>query len=303
MSLRAYRHSGKGIRSEGKIVRGPEEGDCLCGCALCADCITLFQDESINTRRSKTFFRGFPASDFVFKNYKSITDTWGAYVPPDYDEFDQPIAGTGNPPFGDGIYFNMQICHRLLISPFINGSLDEQTGDFTTEYVLKTNRCGFKPFEPCACFGGHQRPFAVDYDSQTGTLLDTFPYWSGPPTTQADCPALSATGAAVIASVDYGDCPPDIAVGSSCCRVGGYAAGSAAVLPTWDWLQSRSWWTGLAGPDSPLHDARLILIVGYMTMSKWQNEGGMPEVRTWIESQPASDSGARVVGAFLSKAA
>lgn len=266
-----------------------------CCCApICSDCDTLFQANGVSSSRRKSDWRGYPDSQYIFKDYKTIADEWGAYVAPDLDEFDQPIEGTGNPPYEAGvkIYYNRQTCHRILVSPFITGSLDDQTGDFTTDYVLKTNHCGFKPFDPCTCFGEQKRPFASGYDSQTGTLLDTFPYWTGPATTQADCPALSATGAASITSVDLGDCPPDPEVGTNCCRVGGYTTGSAAVLPTWEWLTSRSWWAG------PYSNARLILVVGYMTFSKWKKEGA---TRTFLATQAASDSAAIVTGAFISK--
>lgn len=305
--MKIHRQGGKLRRDAGKIVRGAG-GDCCCG-GVCSDCITLFQSDSPSSHRKKSNYRGYPTSDYVFKDYKSVEDTWGAYAPPTLDGGGFPIPGTGNPPYDYFVttYFNMQTCHRLLISPFITGALGDQTGTFTPEYVLKTNACGFKPFAPCFCFGEQKRPFASSYNSQTGTLLDTFPHWTGPATTDADCPALSATGAATIASVGSGDCPPGHDTTDGCCRVGGYETGSASVLPEWDWLQSRSWWNGypVDGPQGPVPfaDTRLILLVSYMTMSKWEvdTEGPGPDVRTWIESQPVSDSGARIVGAFLSQ--
>lgn len=266
---------------------------CCCD-GICADCITLFQSDSISVSRRKDAWRGYPTSQFIFKDYKTVADEWGTYVPPDDDGFGNPVEGTGNPPYEPGvkIYYNRQTCHRLLVSPFISGSLEDQTGNFTTEYVLKTNHCGYKPFDPCNCFGSHQRPFASSYNSQQGTLLDTFPYWLGPPTTNTDCPALSGTGAAQIESVDFGDCPPDSSSGSNCCRGGGYETGTAAVVPTWEWLISRTWWEG------PHTNARLILVAGYMSISKWKREGG---VYTFLESQAAADSAGMITGAFISK--
>lgn len=296
--MRLHKKDGKFHKIDARMVRG-DGSDCCCS-PECADCTVLLQETGISTGRKKSSWRGYPTSQFIFRDYTTTADTWGAYVAPDLDGFGQPIEGTGNPPYEIGVryYYNRQTCHRLLISPFIAGSLDDQTGDFSAEYVLKTNACGHKPFEPCNCFGGHQRPFASSYNSQQGALLDLFPHWLGPPTTNTDCPALSNTGAGSIESVEIEDCPPESELFENCCRVGGYETGLAAVVPTWEWIKGRSWWDA-----STYSDARLVLVVAYMTFSRWKKISGAPATYEFVSSQSASDSAGMIRGAFISKAA
>lgn len=299
--MKVHRHNGRIRRDAGRVVRG-DGAQCCCTTTICSNCITLFQaTPSSSGLRKKSFFRGVPDSQYVFKDFTTTAATWGAYVAPTPDGFGF-VEGTGNPPYSEdySTYFNAQTCSKLYISPFITGAMDEQTGDFTPEYTLKTTSSGVKAYPGFACFGQELRPFAASYNTQTGTLLNTFPYWLGPLITNEDCPALADTGSATITPETT---PGGAGAADDCCRVGGYETGSAGPLPTWEWLQTRDWWNYDPNTETPLTfaDGRLVLVVSYLSLSMWRNYGGMPEVHTWMEMQAASDSGARVMGAFISR--
>lgn len=292
---------GRLIRKGGKLVRDRVRAQKCCECTppdpTCTFCTTLFQADDPVSPREKEFYDIDLVPQYVFQDYRSVNDHWGPYEPPELDEITGlPIEGTGNPPWHPDhrTKFKMRTCSRFLVSPFIEGPFNAQTGTFNPEYKLKTNNCGFKPYFDCACFGANKRPFALDYDNQQGTLLDTFPYWLGPATTNDDCPVESSDGAWKVLSGSI-PCPETLEFDpENCCRVGGYAIDGSfgSPLPEWDWIKSREWW------PSP-SDARLALVVSYMSYQEWTKSHSEPHVWTLISSQDIIDSGARITGAFI----